>query len=83
MAKLVKERWGREPRSWCKFPMTGSFHGPGGNFGVAVLFLLVIHSSLDTMNKKRKKVMDEKRISIWGEFLMQLCLISYMTEKNE
>ena len=44
---------GSEPTiSWCMFPMIGSFHGPGGNFGD----LMDLHTRLATMNKKRSKL---------------------------
>ncbi|CAK9166889.1 unnamed protein product [Ilex paraguariensis] len=55
LAKSLRPRKGREPANWCKFPMKGSFHGPGGRFETELLdfdpFLL-----FRRMNTKKKKV---------------------------
>lgn len=39
-----RNRWcGRGWRSWCRFPIRGSFHGPGGSFeGFLVVLIRVM-----------------------------------------
>ena len=54
-AKFLKEWWRIEPTSWCRFPISGNFHGPGGRFGTEYS-VLKFFRILANMNKKIKKV---------------------------
>ena len=57
VAKFLKERWGIEPKIWCKFPMRGSFHGPGGKLVVLEFldFDLFTVSNNNTKGKRERK----------------------------
>lgn len=52
--QVSKPWWGREPTSWCKFPITGNFNGLGGRFEV-VLLVLDIFSSFSIVKIKTRK----------------------------
>nr|GMD41322.1 hypothetical protein Iba_chr10aCG17940 [Ipomoea batatas] len=47
-----------EADNWCKFPMIGSFHGPGGSFRPVFAFFL--HCVWSKMIKERKKTKEMK-----------------------
>lgn len=49
---FVRPWWGIAP-SWCKFPIRGSFGGPGGNLEFEGL-VFVLQNKLNTVNMKRK-----------------------------
>ena len=57
LAKSLSARCGRELASWCRFPIMGSFQGPGGSFEVwfMVLSLLNILSNINIKMKKPKR----------------------------
>lgn len=42
------------------FPMMGSFHGPGGSFGIELLVLCPLHISNNMTIKRKKAEMIEK-----------------------
>lgn len=54
--RFLRAMCGRDPKRRCKFPMNGSFHGPGGRGEVAE-FLLCFDDlvSVSSSKMKRKK----------------------------
>ena len=50
LAKSLKDRCGREKTRWCKLPIRGSFHGPGGK-----LWLLALSFRYFPINNKDKQ----------------------------
>ena len=52
--KSLSRQWGREPTMLSMFPMIGSFHGPGGKFGVEADFFFIILCAINIKMKMEK-----------------------------
>ena len=60
LAKFLREWCGSDPESWCRFPMSGSFHGPGGNCGFDFLANFCIFGMIFVTKNKVMKVMTRR-----------------------
>lgn len=58
--KSLRVLCGKGPPSWCMFPMMGSFHGPGGNFGPETCALGLLRILRNVKMKIRKENRIEK-----------------------
>lgn len=71
---------GAEAARRCKFPISGSFHGPGGRLVFALLPLLNTNTNMDTKQETRrrrrieKKSMSMKKGFGYNEFQYFMCI---------
>ena len=56
LAKSLRPWCGKEPPSWCKFPMIGNFHGPGGSFRELLCDFLNNFRDTNTNKNKLRKI---------------------------
>ena len=57
---FCSDTWGESPVSWCRFPISGSFQGPGGSLVAWALLVFCLINNINTndevvINKRRKK----------------------------
>lgn len=64
VARFLRMRGaGAEAARRCKFPITGSFHGPGGRLVFALLLLLNTNTNTNTKQETRKMI-EKKSMSM-------------------
>ena len=65
LAKSLKHRCGWKKISWCKFPIRGSFHGPGNNLWLWPLAKLL---PINYQDKKEEEARKERKGGILEHF---------------